>query len=271
MQKAFAWLTLCRVSLPVAHQWTNRKQISSYFSCSTYSLKVLRCPVRGRGQFQSPLKVFEISLNGKGAAKRVEGVQSSVTLASSCKLRPFCDVASCKMILVDILQSVSCSGSEQIGEQTLSFFLVQPSLKVWRCPARGRGQWTYIYALNVFRFSLHGYESKCKSPIHTLNPQADPYSRSRPKHRWSRPIQMFGSPRADPYPNFDAQAHGWRSSSKEDPKRTDWYLCVKLPYMPDAPSWHFAEFLWIFEESRSFVQSLMKVLGIGVYKFPQYG
>ena len=28
---------------------------------------------------------------------------------------------------------------------------------------------------------LYGYESKCKAPIHTLNPQADPYPRSIPK------------------------------------------------------------------------------------------
>ena len=51
---------------------------------------------------------------------------------------------------------------------------------------------------------IYGCESKCKAPIHTLNPQADPYPRSIPKRRWSRPIHTSGSPRADPYPNFDA-------------------------------------------------------------------
>ena len=51
---------------------------------------------------------------------------------------------------------------------------------------------------------LYGCESKCKAPIHTLNPQADLYPRSIPKRRWSRPIHTSGSPRADPYPNFDA-------------------------------------------------------------------
>ena len=47
-------------------------------------------------------------------------------------------------------------------------------------------------------------ESKCKAPIHTLNPHAGPYPRSIPKRRWSRPFHTSGSPRADPYPNFDA-------------------------------------------------------------------
>ena len=51
---------------------------------------------------------------------------------------------------------------------------------------------------------IYGCESKCKAPIHTLNPQADPYPRSIPKRRWSRPIHTSGSPGADPYPNFDA-------------------------------------------------------------------
>ena len=46
--------------------------------------------------------------------------------------------------------------------------------------------------------SIYGYESKCKAPIHTLNPQADPYPRSIPKPKWSRPIHTSGSPRADP-------------------------------------------------------------------------
>ena len=51
---------------------------------------------------------------------------------------------------------------------------------------------------------IYGCKSKYKAPIHTLNPQADPYPRSIPKRRWSRPIHTSGSPRADPYPNFDA-------------------------------------------------------------------
>ena len=41
----------------------------------------------------------------------------------------------------------------------------------------GMENWTKI------PFALHGCESKCKSPIHTLNPQANPYPRSRPKCR----------------------------------------------------------------------------------------
>ena len=60
----------------------------------------------------------------------------------------------------------------------------------------------YIYIL-VIEY-IYSYESKCKAPIHTLNPQADPYRRSIPKRRWSRPIHTSGSPRADPYPNFEA-------------------------------------------------------------------
>ena len=51
---------------------------------------------------------------------------------------------------------------------------------------------------------IYGCESKYKAPIHTLNPQADPYPRSIPKRRWSRPFHTSGSPRADPYLNFDA-------------------------------------------------------------------
>ena len=47
------------------------------------------------------------------------------------------------------------------------------------------------------------------------NAQADPYPeptglsipRSIPKPRWSRPIHTSGSPRADPYPNFDATSY----------------------------------------------------------------
>ena len=58
-----------------------------------------------------------------------------------------------------------------------------------------------IFNLNIY---IYGCESKWKAPIHTLNPQADPYPRSIPKRRWSRPIHTSGSPRADPYPNFDA-------------------------------------------------------------------
>ena len=61
---------------------------------------------------------------------------------------------------------------------------------------------------------LYGYESKCKAPIHTLNPQADPYPRSIPKRRWSRPFHTSGSPRADPYPNFDAT-----------PNTYVWFMC----------------------------------------------
>ena len=60
---------------------------------------------------------------------------------------------------------------------------------------------TYIMYTHIY---IYGCESKCKAPIHTLNPQADPYPRSIPKRRWSRPIHTSGSPRADPYPNFDA-------------------------------------------------------------------
>ena len=67
---------------------------------------------------------------------------------------------------------------------------------------------------HVFSWKNMCCESKCKSPIHTLNPQADPYPRSRPKCRWSRPIQTSGSPRADPYPNFDAQPYPKMSSKR---------------------------------------------------------
>ena len=64
----------------------------------------------------------------------------------------------------------------------------------------------YIYTFNIIYIYIYiyGYESKWKAPIHTLNPQADPYPRSIPKRRWSRPIHTSGSPRADPYPNFEA-------------------------------------------------------------------
>ena len=62
--------------------------------------------------------------------------------------------------------------------------------------------WNNSYYLLVIY--IYGCESKCKAPIHTLNPQADPYPRSIPKRRWSRPFHTSGSPRADPYPNFDA-------------------------------------------------------------------
>ena len=58
----------------------------------------------------------------------------------------------------------------------------------------------YIY---VYIYT-YGCESKCKAPIHTLNPQADQYPRSIPNHRWSRPIHTSGSPGAYPYPNSDA-------------------------------------------------------------------
>ena len=67
---------------------------------------------------------------------------------------------------------------------------------------------------------LLGCESECKAPIHTLNPQTDPYPRSIPKRRWSRPIHTSGSPRADPYPNFDANPYdsgNTQMSSVQDP------------------------------------------------------
>ena len=73
-----------------------------------------------------------------------------------------------------------------------------------------------IYLL-VSTFDKHIVEkSKCKAPIHTLNPQADPYPRSIPKRRWSRPFHTSGSPRADPYPNFDATLDDppWRSLAR---------------------------------------------------------
>ena len=38
--------------------------------------------------------------------------------------------------------------------------------------------------------TIYGCESKCKAPIHTLNPQADPYPRSISTRRWSRPIHI---------------------------------------------------------------------------------
>jgi len=57
----------------------------------------------------------------------------------------------------------------------------------------------------------NGCESKCKAPIYTLNPQADPYPRSIPKRRWSRPIHTSRSPRADPYPNFDTIPNMFKS------------------------------------------------------------
>ena len=59
-------------------------------------------------------------------------------------------------------------------------------------------------AMAMMAMSRYGCESKYKAPIHTLNPQDDPYPRSIPKRRWSRPFHTSGSPRADPYPNFDA-------------------------------------------------------------------
>ena len=61
--------------------------------------------------------------------------------------------------------------------------------------------------MEIFMIYIYGCESKCKAPIHTLNPQTDPYPRSIPKRRWSRPIHTSGSPRADPYPNFDANPY----------------------------------------------------------------
>ena len=63
------------------------------------------------------------------------------------------------------------------------------------------GYWVY------WESKSYGCESKCKAPIHTLNPHTDPYPRSIPKCRWSRPIHTSGSPRADPYPNFDANPY----------------------------------------------------------------
>ena len=67
--------------------------------------------------------------------------------------------------------------------------------------------WLSVPATIFNELESHGCESKCKAPIHTLNPQADPYPRSIPKRRWSRPIHTSGSLRADPYPNFDATPH----------------------------------------------------------------
>ena len=82
----------------------------------------------------------------------------------------------------------------------------------------------------------YGCESKCKAPIHTLNPQADPYPRSIPKRRWSRPIHTSGSPRADPCPNFDATPYvvqhnctnfyrfGWKRTC--DAQSLSWYEVI---------------------------------------------
>ena len=58
--------------------------------------------------------------------------------------------------------------------------------------------WSVSYLEVNLTHIAHGCESKCKAPIHTLNPQADPYPRSIPKGRWSRPIHTSGSLRAKP-------------------------------------------------------------------------
>ena len=64
-------------------------------------------------------------------------------------------------------------------------------------------QYTSLHMVRKI-INIYGYKSKSKAPIHTLNPQANPYPRSISTRRWSRPIHTSGSLRANPYPNFDA-------------------------------------------------------------------
>ena len=96
-------------SFPSSGTFVNKEEskLSRIFLAQP-SMKVLRCPVRGRGPFPLPLKVFGISLHGGAAAKKVKGVQPSGTLAlteswdPSVKLRV---AKRCEKCLVDILQS----------------------------------------------------------------------------------------------------------------------------------------------------------------------